>query len=283
MKWYPITEKTDYVDLGWSLVAVYHLTDTELILIDSGAVPAPEFLADLEQRGLTVRAILCSHPHHDHMANDPARYRRDGCEIYVSGEGLASALEAGYPFYPGSPDLPRPPLISVPAGAPFLEVDGARFQLLPTPGHMPGHLAIVTPDGVCFLGDALVSPDILPLFKLPYMTDVDQALESMELIRQTRYPFYLTAHKGLTPLPALPELVEVNVRKELDIYDTLRRQLERPLPVEELIARFLDALNISQRKQESPWIQETAMARLHGLIRAGEIAVEDGVVRLVQG
>ena len=279
MKWYPITDKTDYIDLGWSLVAVYHLTDTELILIDSGTVPAPEFLADLELRGLTVRAILCSHPHHDHIANNPALYQRYNCEIYVPEEGLTSASEAGYPLYPDTPGLTElPPLIPIPAGAPYLEIDGARLQLIPTPGHMPGHLAIATPDGVCFLGDAVVSPEILPLFKLPYMTDVDQSLESMETIRQTRYPFYLVSHKGLTPFAGLQELVELNVKKELDIYDILRGQITRPLPLEDLVSRFLNALNVSPRKQSSPWIRETSLSRIHSLIRAGEISLEDGIV-----
>lgn len=278
MQWTPILGKTDYIDVDWSLAAAYHLNSTELVLIDSGAEPSSGLLAALDDRGLRVRAILCTHPHHDHIANNPALYERYHCEIFVSEDGLASAAESGYPLYPAVSGLSAPPLIPIPQDASYLDIDGARFRLIPTPGHMPGHIAIVTPDGVCALGDAVVSPEILPMFKLPYMTNVDQSLASMEKLRQTRYPFYLTAHKGLTPLSGLQDLIDQNVKKELDIYSILRHQITGPTPVDELLTHFLTALHISPSKQRSPWILETSMDRVHGLVHAGEIALLDGVV-----
>lgn len=279
MKWTSMIGKTDYIDFDWSLAAAYHLSKTEIVLIDSGPAPSPEFLVELEQRGIRVRAILCSHPHPDHIANNPILYDRFGCEIFMPEEGLANMEEGGWPLYPMTPDLTEPPpLIPVTKEATWLDVDGARFQLITTPGHMPGHTAIVTPDGVCFLGDAMVSPEVLSQFKMPYMTDVDLSLESMEKIRQTQFPFYITAHKGVTPLSGLQELVNANVGKELDIYDILRRQIDRPIPVDELLTRFLNALNISERNQRSSWMQQTSMDRVNGLIHAGEIALRDGIV-----
>ena len=189
MKWTPIKGKTEYIDFGLSLAAAYHLSETEIVLIDSGAAPSPELPAALEQRGVRVRAILCSHPHPDHIANNPILYRRFGCDIFVPEEGLANMAQEGWPLYPMSPELPEPPLIPISADAAWLDVDGARFRLISTPGHMPGHTAIVTPDDVCFLGDALISIEVLSQFKMPYMTDVDLSIRSMEKIRQTRFPF----------------------------------------------------------------------------------------------
>lgn len=280
MKWDPIIGKTDCIEFSWSLVTAYRLSGRELVLIDTGAAPSPELLAGLDERGLRVRAILCTHPHHDHLANNPALYRRDGCPIYVTEDGLASAIEDRIRLYPASPGLTGPPPFTlIPGSASYVEVDGVRFRLIPTPGHMPGHTAFVTPDGVCVLGDALVSPQVLPQFKLPYMTNVEQALESMETIRQTRLPFYLCAHQGVTPLAGLQELVDANVRKELEIYDTLRRQAVRPIPVEELIDRFLAALDISPRTRAARWVRSSSMDRIRALVHAGELVLEDGVVR----
>ena len=79
-------------------------------------------------------------------------------------------------------------------------------------------------------------------------------------------------------MSGLQELADANVKKELDIYNALRRLVDRPVPVDELLARFLNGLSISPRHQRAAWMQQTSMDRIHGLIHAGEITLRDGVV-----
>ena len=50
-----------------------------------------------------------------------------------------------------------------------IQIDDAVFQLISLPGHSVGHTGVVTPDGICCIGDAIVSEDVLRVSKMPYM------------------------------------------------------------------------------------------------------------------
>ena len=60
-----------------------------------------------------------------------------------------------------------------------------------------GHVGVVTPDGICCLGDAIVSEDVLNVSKLPYMANVQKSLASMEKVRSLNYEIYVIAHQSV--------------------------------------------------------------------------------------
>lgn len=291
MKWEHVAGKTDCIFTRGEAVTLYHLNQREVLLFDSGEEESPELLAALAERGLRVRAVLCTHLHPDHVANNPALVERDGTEIFAGAEdiriissnrlyceeyGLVDDLEAaeeerrrryGYPMTP------------IPDGVNTVTVDGVKIGVLPTPGHSRGHLALITPDGVCAVGDALISARILQASKMPYMLDVNQSILSMEVLRETCCPYYVVAHKEVLPREALSALVDANIDKELQIYDLLLRQMDRPMGVDELAAQLLrsaDVVNPSSMRADV--LLQTARARVMGLVEAGELRVEDGMV-----
>ena len=70
MKWHELTEKTGYVSIGNAFVPGYFLTENELVLIDSGPIQSKRLMELLDERHWRVRAVIHTHVHIDHVAND---------------------------------------------------------------------------------------------------------------------------------------------------------------------------------------------------------------------
>ena len=66
-----------------ALIPFYRLTDTDIILLDTGIAASDRegLTALLEEHGLRPKGILCSHAHYDHVGNAAYLRRRYGCPI----------------------------------------------------------------------------------------------------------------------------------------------------------------------------------------------------------
>lgn len=276
MKWLSITNRTKYVDVHQSLVSIYYLSEKSVVLIDSGGDECPDLFSDLEQQGLTVRAVLCTHLHQDHTANLYEIIDKYKPDVFASKHELSASY---YDDYYGEKPLTVIPLDTEQE----INIDGERFEILPTYGHSEGHLAFVTPDGICCLGDVLLTEDILLRSKIPYMADVNQAMISMEQVRQMNYPYYLLSHKGVVQQPLLRRLVDMNIQKELELYDVLRRQVREPIHIDKLTDKFMSAVMIqNQAIFCNKAYRQTVQSRIAGLLAAGEVEIHDGIVYLMK-
>jgi glyoxylase-like metal-dependent hydrolase (beta-lactamase superfamily II) len=252
-----------------AMIPFYRLSGEELILFDSGREPDPELLELLEREQLRVRAVLCTHLHEDHIANNEALIARYGTEIYASKGDIAELL---------SRDSVPYPILEIGDGD-VLKIDDAEIRLLPLTGHTEGQTAYVTPDGVCCVGDAIMTEKPLERAKIPYMDDVDESMVSMERLRQTEYPLYVVAHKGVVSREALPDLIDRNIRKELELYDLLRSRIVEPTPLEQVITDFIRGAGVlSQKMVDEGYVRHTAKVRVFALAYAGEFSLVDGMV-----
>lgn len=94
------------------------------------------------------------------------------------------------------------------------------FRILHTPGHSSGHICAVTPDNVCYTGDALMSQALLDA-KLPYGLSIQLAMESRERLRELEdCDFFIMAHKGVCAGREIGPLIDAN-------QELVRRRAER--------------------------------------------------------
>lgn len=134
-------------------------TTKEAVVIDPGD-DAQEILAMVRQKGLTVRSIVNTHAHFDHVSANRALKEATGAELLLH-EGDAQML-ATVPLTAKMFGMTAP---SSPPADRFLKhgdvitAGGISLTVLHTPGHSPGGICLLG-DGFVFTGDALFESSI---------------------------------------------------------------------------------------------------------------------------
>ena len=290
MEWQLLTKRTGYVSIGNALVPGYFLTEDELVLIDSGPIESMRFMEMLERHQWKVRAVIHTHIHIDHVSNnrlleekfpDITFYAsRIETEAIKTPENMVSMMgfqtldqgRAAMKVYPHH-------FTAVDPEKKILTIDGEIFELIDLPGHSIGHMAVVTPDHVCCLGDVIVSEDILNMSKQPYLLQFERAIQSMEKVCELAYPKYVLAHKSVEKPGAMAKLVTDNVVKEKQLCQIAKEVLIKPLNKEQALDTYLKALRINWREGLGMAVTiHSAWQRFQYLIDQGIIEYRDGIL-----
>ena len=243
-----------------ALMPVYKLTDTDIVLMDTGyaRLDRSALVNLIEGNGFRLRGIICSHAHFDHTGNVRYLQQRYGCQA------AAQIIEAGISV---NPDAYRanyvaltygksreylleecfPADVIIPADAEHLDFCGARFGILQLPGHSAGHIGVVTPDGVAYLGDCLIDEAQIAAAKLPTSMFIARDLESKESLRNLRRPAYILAHKQV--LTDIGPLIDRNIDFIHDKGRELLEDLEDGMSFDQWIYAFCQRENVRTRNE----------------------------------
>ncbi len=243
-----------------ALMPVYKLTDTDIVLMDTGyaRLDRSALVNLIEGNGFRLRGIICSHAHFDHTGNVRYLQQRHGCLA------AAQIIEAGISV---NPDAYRanyvaltygksreylleecfPADVIIPADAEHLDFCGARFGILQLPGHSAGHIGVVTPDGVAYLGDCLIDEEQIAAAKLPTSMFIARDLESKESLRNLRRPAYIIAHKQV--LTDIGPLIDRNIAFIHDKGRELLEDLEDGMSFDQWIYAFCQRENVRTRNE----------------------------------
>ena len=243
-----------------ALMPVYKLTDTDIVLMDTGyaRLDRSALVNLVEDNGLHLRGIICSHAHFDHTGNVRFLQQRYGCQA------AAQIIEAGISV---NPDAYRanyvaltygksreylleecfPADVIIRADAEHLDFCGARFGILQLPGHSAGHIGVVTPDGVAYLGDCLIDEEQIAAAKLPTSMFIARDLESKESLRNLRRPAYIIAHKQV--LTDIGPLIDRNIDFIHDKGRELLEDLEDGMSFDQWIYAFCQRENVRTRNE----------------------------------
>lgn len=238
-----------------ALMPVYKLTDTDIVLMDTGYAKLDRSALTnlIEDNGFRLRGILCSHAHFDHTGNVRYLQQRYGCQA------AAQIIEAGISV---NPDAYRANYVAltygksheyfleecfladviIPAGADHVDFCGARFGILQLPGHSAGHIGIVTPDNVAYVGDCLIDEGQIEGAKLPTSMFIARDLESKESLRALRCPAYIIAHKQV--LTDIGPLIDRNLAFILDKGQEVLDCLEDGMSFDQWIYTFCKKENV---------------------------------------
>lgn len=201
-------------------VGVYKLNDTQAILIDScdHKRMAKGLNKMLCEMGLSVKTIISTHCHVDHICGNNFFYQQHGCRI------LSSKAEQRFISYPDmEPKFYYSGIDTDKTRNPFFLVEGSEseiitcenipegFEIIPLPGHSFEMIGIRTPDNVVFLADAILSKETWDNYKMPFFYDVNRSIETMEKIENMKADYFVPSHNPITR--DVSELARYNIEK----------------------------------------------------------------------
>ena len=133
-------------------------------VIDPGEDAAKVLLPIIRAEGLNVRAILCTHAHHDHIAGleslrtalgDPPLFGHRDEQAWYGDPSLNLSA-----YLDGPPSSARAPDHALPEGA-ELSLGPTVWRVMHVPGHSPGSVALVCDAArVAIVGDTLFAGSI---------------------------------------------------------------------------------------------------------------------------
>lgn len=205
-----IKGNTFCIDTGMLYIPFYKINHEEIIMLDSGwAKGERDGIGDLlEKNKLKLVGIICSHAHVDHVGNNSYLKEKYKAIIAMPAyEALICSSTVNLKLYYHSQTLSD---VTEHFGHMVCETDimilhnqdkvtvkGIEFKIIHTPGHSPAHICIITPDEVAYLGDSLISYDVMRGAKMPYAYILREDLKSKVKLYDLKCMKYVVAHKGI--------------------------------------------------------------------------------------
>jgi glyoxylase-like metal-dependent hydrolase (beta-lactamase superfamily II) len=172
------------------------------LVVDPGEEPE-RILAEIEQTGAEVEAILITHCHFDHVGAVAPLARATGAPVYVPEIETPILADIMSFTMPGFGPFESYEADEVVKGGEALELAGLTLDVLFTPGHSPGHVTYAVRDEeAIFSGDVLFQGSVgrvdLPGGDGPTLMRSIQALLDAHSEEIIVYP----GHMGTTTLGA---------------------------------------------------------------------------------
>lgn len=241
---------------GDELIPLYKIDETHCILLDTGLKVERQDLCDtLDRAGLTPVGILGSHTHWDHSINNFYLREKYGCSVALPlGEAaLCSSLEMLQMVYDNQARDRFEELYQdmvglvdeiVPLSDGTFSFCGVDFEILHVPGHTPDQIAIATPDRVAYVGDALLSGEVLEKAQLPYHVNHVSARKSMERLLSWSYPdWFIAAHRGV--FQDKTQVIQGNLAMLDRCGQEILSLMTHPMTVEQINACYLQRAKLT--------------------------------------
>jgi hydroxyacylglutathione hydrolase len=242
-------------DTGMTYIPFYKINEEEIIILDSGwAEGEREGIEELFKiNNFKVVGIISSHAHIDHIGNNAYLKNKYNCIIAMPAyEALVCSSTVNLKVYYHSQTLSD---VKEHFGHMVCETDilisdsqdkllicGTKFRIVHTPGHSPAHICIVTPDNVAYLGDALISYEVMKGAKMPYAFILREDLKSKGKLLELKCRNYIIAHKGISN--DITQLVADNISFYKNRAKTIYEIIEGSMTKEDILKAVIKKFNL---------------------------------------
>ena len=229
-----VGEKTYYIKNPTN-IGIYKIDEKNVYLIDSGndKDAGKKILNIINEQGWTIKGIISTHSHADHIGGNKIIQDRTGCKIlsYNIEECFTknpilepSFLYGGYPFK----DIRNKFLLAKESNVLPIEnnlPEGLEYFTLK--GHYFDMIGIKTSDNVYFLGDSLVSEYTINKYHVFFLYDIKEFLNTLDYLETLNGNLYIPSHVEatndiLTTIKANREKVEEIINKICEFCKTER-------------------------------------------------------------
>ena len=272
----------------FSNIGIYYLGNGEVILIDAGdhKKSVTDLYNFLEEKSWRVKAIFNTHSHLDHIAGNRFFKDKYGCKAYASEMeqfyGVYPQIDVAEIFMSVPVKINQSSMLNNPGTETELLTKAVLpegFEIMPLPGHTFNMVAIMTPDNVWFLGDAVLAKMTYEGYKIPFFFDINKSIETCEMLAEMKASFFVPSHD--TPYE--------NDIRELALYNAEKlRQIKEYIfslcdgrTLEGILQKADEDMKLNYNLEKYARVLFTVRAFLQSLISDGRINADIKDGRLV--
>jgi len=288
-----IKGNTFCIDTGMSTLPFYKINDEEIILLDTGWEKGERDGIEelLNENKFKVVGILNSHAHIDHIGNNAYFKKKYNSIIAMPAyEAHVCSSAVNLKVYYSNQTLTE---ITEHFGHMICETDirildeenkiclcGIKFKILHTPGHSPAHICIITPDDVAYIGDALISYEVMEGAKMPYAFILREDLKSKYKLYDLNCSKYVVAHKGI--FDNITNLITDNINFYKDRAYRVCDVIEGSMTIEDILRAVIKSFHIHvNSKNKYSLIERMLRSYVEYLNETGavDLKLEDGFLK----
>ena len=259
-------------------IGLYLDVDKDVYLIDSGndKEAGRKVRQILDKNGWTLRAILCTHSHADHIGGCKYLQAQTGCKVYSPGVERDFArhtlLEPAL-LYGGFPPKALRHKFLMAQESDADELASAElpegFEIIPLPGHCFEMVGFRTPDDVVFLADCLSSRATLEKYRIGFIYDVQAYLDTLEKVKSLSGAFFVPAHAEACE--DVSELAQYNIDTVNEIAGRIKSICTQPVNFEALLKRLFDEYALELSFEQYALVGSTVKSYLAWLMDKGQL------------
>lgn len=259
-------------------IGLYLDVDKDVYLIDSGndKKAGRKVRQILDKNGWTLRAILCTHSHADHIGGCKYLQAQTGCKVYSPGverDFTRHTLLEPALLYGGFPPKALRHKFLMAQESDADELASAElpegFEIIPLPGHCFEMVGFRTPDDVVFLADCLSSRATLEKYRIGFIYDVQAYLDTLEKVKSLSGAFFVPAHAEACE--DVSELAQYNIDTVNEIAGRIKSICTQPVNFEALLKRLFDEYALELSFEQYALVGSTVKSYLAWLMDKGQL------------
>ena len=259
-------------------IGLYLDVDKDVYLIDSGndKEAGRKVRQILDKNGWTLRAILCTHSHADHIGGCKYLQAQTGCKVYSPGverDFTRHTLLEPALLYGGFPPKALRHKFLMAQESDADELASAElpegFEIIPLPGHCFEMVGFRTPDDVVFLADCLSSRATLEKYRIGFIYDVQAYLDTLEKVKSLSGAFFVPAHAEACE--DVSELAQYNIDTVNEIAGRIKSICTQLVNFEALFKRLFDEYALELSFEQYALVGSTVKSYLAWLMDKGQL------------
>ncbi len=156
-----------------------------------------------------------------------------------------------------------------------IEIKGEKISIIHSPGHSSSQILVMTPDRVCYMGDAVLDSSIIDTYDMPFLFDIKMHKESLKKIQAMDFEYGVIGHaKAIYTKAQIEGIVDKNLEVLLRYENDIINILDKPSTREEILSNLMIKNNIKYNYTTYHYNNSTVGSYIAKLSNEGKIDLE---------
>ncbi|MCX4357237.1 MAG: MBL fold metallo-hydrolase [Oscillospiraceae bacterium] len=233
----------------------------------------------LDDKGWQLRGIINTHSNADHIGGNRYLQQQTGCKIFSAGIEKAFTenpiLEPSF-LYGGFPCKELRHKFLLAAESKVTDFSDGDFpsglEIIPLGGHFFNMTGFRTPDDVVFLADCLSSRGTLAKYRIGFIYDIAEYLNTLERVKEMTARMFVPSHAAVTD--NIADLAQYNIDKVNEIADRITVICKTPIGFERILQSLFTEYGLKMTFEQYVLVGSTVRSYLAWLHDTGRLGVD---------